>query len=71
MEITLDKLEIGDICRVLRLSEGMTQAELAQKSGVGDGVIFRIEHGDDAKFYTVEAILNTLGYGLDIKKLEK
>lgn len=61
--------KIGSKIEQERKSQGLTQIELAQKSGVAERTVRNIELGNfDAKIDTVEKIANALNYELDIVK---
>lgn len=46
----------------LRTREGLTQAELARRSGVSQHRISRIEAGEDVKLSTLRTLWRALGY---------
>ncbi len=52
--------EIGARIKQCRISLDITQAELADKCGVSDRTVFRIENGEDSKFSNYIKILTEL-----------
>jgi transcriptional regulator with XRE-family HTH domain len=60
---------LGDNLRHARRAVGLSQAELAQKSGVGAATVARIEAGtiDDPRISTLQKLAKALG--LDARDL--
>ena len=57
-----EHFKIGVLLRELRLKEGMTQEELAQKLQTKKSVISRMEnHAEDVRLSTVEKVAGTFG----------
>ena len=61
--------ELGLKIKELRKQRGITQNELAKKSGISRATLSKVENGFFSKTTatTLENILSTLGYSLDIK----
>ena len=53
--------ELGTRIKQYRISQGITQAELADKCGISSSTEVRIENGIDSKFSNYIKILNALG----------
>ena len=55
--------------RELREGAGLTQAQLAERIGVGQRQVSKIEHGDldSAKVSTIRSYLEAVGGGLEIE----
>lgn len=63
--------ELGSKIRDLRKEKGMSQESLAKKVGISRNTLSKLENGYIANIsiVTLDKILNTLGYQLDIKPL--
>lgn len=62
-------LKVARIVEELRLKAGMTQKELAEKTGVSQPLIARLENGDQDRvptLATINKVLNALGYEVDL-----
>ena len=62
-------LNVARTIERLRLKSGLTQKELAEKAGVSQPMIARMEKGDPTRtptLSTISTILGALGYKLDI-----
>ena len=62
-------LQIGRLVYELRLKNGLSQEQLAQKAKVSQPLIARLEKGDKNRiptFETIYKILKVLGYHLEI-----
>ena len=61
-EYEYEQLKIGVLLRELRLKEGMTQEELAQKLKTKKSVISRMEnHAEDVRLSTLEKVAGAFG----------
>ncbi len=61
-EYAYEQFKIGVILRELRLNEGMTQEELAQKLQTKKSVISRMEnHAEDVRLSTLEKVARAFG----------
>lgn len=64
-------LKLGELIRQKRREKGLTQAELAEKAGITDGYIARIEIGTKASFKTLTKTVHALGIKMsDIVKAD-
>lgn len=62
-------IEIGQKLLLIRKQKGMTQKELARKSGLCEMTILNYENGKvDPSYNKVEWILEAMGYRLEIVK---
>lgn len=62
-------LKIARIIEELRQKKGWSQAELADKSGVSQPMIARLENGDPNRvptLSTINKVLRSLGYEVDL-----
>lgn len=67
MKLTLQ--EIPSHVRTLRIEKGLSQMELANKSGVSQQTISLLENGYiNVSLKTLVKILNALGYGIILNK---
>ncbi len=53
--------ELSKRLRDLRISEALTQADLAEKSGVSVKTIERLEKGENPNFFNLLNVMRTLG----------
>ena len=61
-EYEYEQFKIGVLLRELRLKEGMTQEELAQKLETKKSVISRMEnHAEDVRLSTLEKVAGAFG----------
>ena len=61
-EYEYEQFKIGVLLRELRLKEGMTQEELAQKLKTKKSVISRMEnHAEDVRLSTLEKVAGAFG----------
>ena len=61
-EYEYEQFKIGFLLRELRLKEGMTQEELAQKLKTKKSVISRMEnHAEDVRLSTLEKVAGAFG----------
>jgi len=65
----LNLLELGNKVKELRKEKGITQEELAKQTKISRATLSKLENGNIAQvsIVTLSAILNRLGYELDIK----
>ena len=62
-------LKIAKLLEELRHKAGLTQAELAKKTGVSQPMIARLERGDQDRvptLHTINKIFRSLGYEVDL-----
>lgn len=62
-------LRIARLIEELRLKEGLTQSDLAERSGVSQPMIARLENGDPNRIptlSTINKVFRALGYEIDI-----
>ena len=60
---------IGNIIQTLRVQQGLTVDELAQKSGVGIGLLTRVELGKfNVRLDVLSSVAEALGYKVDFVK---
>jgi len=62
-------LKLARLIEDLRLKSGLTQAELAEKAGVSQPMIARLERGDQDRvptLSTINKVLNILGYEVEL-----
>jgi HTH-type transcriptional regulator / antitoxin HipB len=60
-------LRIGEIIRQLRLSQGMTQEELAKKLSTTKSAVSRLEnHSESVRLATIEKVAKALGKKIKI-----
>lgn len=62
-------MRIGSTIRELRQQRNMTQADLAERAGIRQETLCRIERGRgmNPTFLTVEALLDVLGHQLVVQ----
>lgn len=71
-EILKSDLPINHKVRSIRKAKGMTQVDLAEKSGTSRRMIQNIENGSQVpSVFTLELILEVLGCKLEVKKKSK
>ena len=69
-EIGYERFKIGAIIKEMRLEQGMTQEQLAEKLETKKSVISRMEnHAEDVRFSTLEKIANVFGRQLKVSML--
>ena len=69
-EIGYERFKIGAIIKEMRLEQGMTQEQLAEKLETKKSVISRMEnHAEDVRLSTLEKIANVFGRQLKISML--
>lgn len=56
-----DRRSNSDLCKKLRKEKGLTQAELAEKTGLGIATIQRLETGKDVSESTIRAVSEFFG----------
>jgi transcriptional regulator with XRE-family HTH domain len=61
-----DIRELGEAVRRVRRQQNMTQAELAERLGVGRGTIRRLEQGESVSAETALRALGQCGYAVAI-----
>ena len=62
-------LKVAKLVSELRAKSGMSQAEVADRAGVSQPLVARLEKGDHRRtptFDTIHKILNAMGYTLSI-----
>jgi len=62
-------LKIARLVEELRIKNGLTQAQLAKKSGVSQPMIARLEKGDQDRvptLSTINKVMNALGHEVDL-----
>jgi predicted transcriptional regulator len=62
-------LKIANLLEELRHKAGLTQADLAKKTGVSQPMIARLERGDQDRvptLHTINKIFRSLGYEVDL-----
>lgn len=60
---------VGETIATLRKRENMTQGELAERSGLTQNHITRIENGRyNVGFYQIQSIMTALGYDIKFVK---
>jgi|TARA_R110002126_G_scaffold227100_1_gene371710 transcriptional regulator with XRE-family HTH domain len=62
---------IGNELKKIRLEEGMTRADISQKSGVAASTIMNYELGRHPQLDALERLAEVLGYEIDLIRLEK
>ncbi|EMB33333.1 helix-turn-helix domain-containing protein [Treponema denticola] len=69
-EIGYERFKIGAIIKEMRLEQGMTQEQLAEKLETKKSVISRMEnHAEDVRLSTLEKIANVFGRQLKVSML--
>ena len=65
----LNLLDLGKTIKTLRKEKGLTQQELAKKSGISRVTLSKLENGYIANIsiVTINQVLSLLGYEIDIK----
>ena len=64
-------MDTGKIIRELRKKQNMTQARLAEKSGLSTNSVNQYENRDKGRVDTFNKLLHGLGYELVIMKIHK
>ena len=63
-----ERKRIGNIIQTLRVQQGLTVDELAQKSGVGIGLLTRVELGKfNVRLDVLSSVAEALGYKVDFE----
>ena len=69
-EIGYERFKIGALIKEMRLEQGMTQEQLAEKLETKKSVISRMEnHAEDVRLSTLEKIANVFGLQLKVSIL--
>ena len=69
-EIGYERFKIGALIKEMRLEQGMTQEQLAEKLETKKSVISRMEnHAEDVRLSTLEKIANVFGRQLKVSML--
>ena len=69
-EIGYERFNIGALIKEMRLEQGMTQEQLAEKLETKKSVISRMEnHAEDVRLSTLEKIANVFGRQLKVSML--
>ncbi|UTC61315.1 helix-turn-helix transcriptional regulator [Treponema sp. OMZ 787] len=69
-EIGYERFKIGALIKEMRLEQGMTQEQLAEKLSTKKSVISRMEnHSEDVRLSTLEKIANVFGRQVKISIL--
>lgn len=64
-------MDIGKFIKEKRNELGITQQELANISGVGLNFVYQLEKNKPTvRLDTMRKVLNTLGYDIDLKKMQ-
>ena len=64
-----ERKRIGNTIQVLRVQQGLTVEELAQKSGVGSSLLTRVELGKfNVRLDVLSSVAEALGYKVDFVK---
>ena len=66
-KLEIEKAKIAKLIVKYRLQENLSQNQLANKIGVTQQQISKIENGEFSSIITIEKVLLALGYYLDIK----
>lgn len=61
--------DLGDRLRRLRLASNVTQADLANKAGVGTRTLVRLEGGEGGTIDTLVRVISALGLGSHLEAL--
>ena len=64
-----ERKRIGNTIQVLRVQQGLTVEELAQKAGVGSSLLARVELGKfNVRLDVLSSVAEALGYKVDFVK---
>ncbi len=64
-----ERKRIGNTIQVLRVQQGLTVDELAQKAGVGSSLLTRVELGKfNVRLDVLSSVAEALGYKVDFVK---
>ena len=64
-----ERKRIGNIIQVLRVQQGLTVEELAQKAGVSSSLLVRVELGKfNVRLDSLSSVAEALGYKVDFVK---
>lgn len=55
----------------LRVDAGVSQVELAERLGVTQPAVSKLEHADDMRISTLRAYLEELGFALQVQAVDK
>jgi|TARA_R110001599_G_scaffold94781_3_gene246184 transcriptional regulator with XRE-family HTH domain len=64
-------MKSSTILRDIRLEQGMTICQLADRSGLHRNTVQRVETGGGVSVSNLEAMLAVLGYEIEIMEMEK
>lgn len=62
---------VGNVIEKLRKEQGLTQADLARRSGVEQGMISRIETDNTKRLDMIDKLLAALGYEVKFMPAEE
>jgi len=69
-ELGYERFKIGSLIKEMRLEQGMTQEQLAEKLSTKKSVISRMEnHSEDIRLSTLEKIASVFGRQLKVSML--
>ena len=69
-ELGYERFKIGSLIKEMRLEQGMTQEQLAEKVSTKKSVISRMEnHSEDIRLSTLEKIASVFGRQLKVSML--
>tara|TARA_Y100000780_G_scaffold132772_1_gene119308 strand:- start:19444 stop:19761 length:318 start_codon:yes stop_codon:yes gene_type:complete len=63
--------ELGNLLRLIRTNEGLTQSELAKKIGLKQVSISRLENGESVSLKTLEKVMIGMKLELSLTKIPK
>ena len=64
-----ERKRIGNVIQVLRVQQGLTVEELAQKAGVGSSLLMRVELGKfNVRLDVLSSVAEAMGYKVDFVK---
>ena len=67
-----ERKRIGNTIQVLRVQQGLTVDELAQKAGVGSSLLTRVELGKfNVRLDVLSSVAEALGYKVDFVKKDQ
>ena len=64
-------IHVGRIIKECRAFRKMTQKELAEASNISRQSIWHIENGAGTNIFTFEALLNAMGFKIDIAPVDE